>query len=236
MSLEENIRQVRQRIDAAAREVGRDPVEVTLVAATKVQTSQTIKDAIAGGITVCGENRVQELTAHLDDNAYEGAEVHFIGHLQTNKVKYIVGRVDLIHSVDSPRLLEAIDKQAAKLGLVQDILLEINIGDEESKGGCPVEEAVELAKLAVQAEHVRLRGLMCIPPVVGAPVEARPYFVKMGELFIDIKKQIGDNEADMDCLSMGMSDDFEEAVRCGATHVRVGTALFGARPPMKKPV
>lgn len=236
MSLEENIRQVRERIDAAAREVGRDPAEVTLVAATKVQTSQTIKAAIAGGITVCGENRVQELTGHLDDDAYEGAEVHFIGHLQTNKVKYIVGRVDLIHSVDSPRLLEAIDKQAAKLGLVQDILLEINIGDEESKGGCPAEEAAELAKLAVRAEHIRLRGLMCIPPVVDAPAEARPYFVKMGQLFVDIKKQIGDNETDMDCLSMGMSDDFEEAVRCGATHVRVGTALFGARPPMKKPV
>ena len=136
MSLQENIAQVRARMDAAAREAGRDPAEVTLVAATKVQTSETIKAAIEAGITVCGENRVQELTAHLEDNAYEGAELHFIGHLQTNKVKYIVGRVDLIQSVDSPRLLEAIDKQAAKLGLVQDILLEVNIGDEESKGGC----------------------------------------------------------------------------------------------------
>jgi len=234
MSLQENIAQVRARIDAAAREAGRDPAEITLVAATKVQTSDTIRAAIAAGITVCGENRVQELTAHLEDNAYEGAELHFIGHLQTNKVKYIVGRVDMIQSVDSSRLLEAIDKQAAKLGLVQDILLEVNIGDEESKGGCPVEELPALAELAAKAEHVRLRGLMCIPPVVGDPVEARPYFVKMGQLFVDMKKQIGDNEADINCLSMGMSDDFEEAVRCGATHVRVGTALFGQRPPMRR--
>ena len=122
MSLEENIKLVREKIAAAARQAGRDPSEITLVAATKVQTSETIRAAIAAGITACGENRVQELTGHLDDDAYEGAQVHFIGHLQTNKVKYIVGRVDLIHSVDSSRLLEAVDKQAAKLGLVQDIL------------------------------------------------------------------------------------------------------------------
>ena len=233
MSLEENVKQVREKIDAAAREAGRDPAEVTLVAATKVQTSDTIRAAIAAGITVCGENRVQELTGHLDDNAYEGAQVHFIGHLQTNKVKYIVGRVDLIHSVDSPRLLEAIDQRAEKLDLVQDILIEVNIGDEESKGGCPVDQVAALAAQAAQAKHVRLRGLMCIPPVVDQPEQARPYFVKMRQLFVDIKKQMGDNESDINCLSMGMSGDFEEAVRQGATHVRVGTALFGARPPMK---
>lgn len=232
MSLEENIKLVREKIDAAARQAGRDPSEITLVAATKVQTSETIRAAIAAGITACGENRVQELTGHLDDDAYEGAQVHFIGHLQTNKVKYIVGRVDLIHSVDSSRLLEAVDKQAAKLGLVQDILLEVNIGDEESKGGCSIEQVAGLAAQAAQAEHVRLRGLMCIPPVVDAPQEARPYFVKMRQLFVDIKKQMGDNE-NINILSMGMSGDFEEAVRQGATHVRVGTALFGARPPMR---
>lgn len=233
MSLEENVKQIRERIDAAAREAGRDPAEITLVAATKVQTSDTIRAAIAAGITVCGENRVQELTGHLDDNAYDGAQVHFIGHLQTNKVKYIVGRVDLIHSVDSPRLLEAIDQRAEKLDLVQDILIEVNIGDEQSKGGCPRDQVAELAALAAQAKHVRLRGLMCIPPVVDQPEQARPYFVAMRQLFVDIKKQMGDNEIDMDCLSMGMSGDFEEAVRQGATHVRVGTALFGARPPMR---
>lgn len=233
MSLQEKVTTVREQIAAAARQAGRNPEEITLVAATKVQTSQTIREAIAAGIGVCGENRVQELTGHLDDNAYEGAEVHFIGHLQTNKVKFVVGRVDLIHSVDSPRLLEAIDKQAEKLSLVQDILLEVNIGSEESKGGCPVEALAELVELAQKAEHVRLRGLMCIPPVAAEPEDNRTYFAQMHQLFVDTQKQIGDNESQIDCLSMGMSGDFEEAVRQGATHIRVGTALFGARPPMK---
>ena len=146
--LAENIAKVKEAIVRAAREAGRDPAEVTLVAATKVQTSDTIRAAIAAGVTVCGENRVQELTGHLDDYAYDGARVHFIGHLQTNKVKYVVGRVDLIESVDSPRLLEAVDRQAEKLGIVQDILLEVNIGREESKGGCMPEDIPALARLA----------------------------------------------------------------------------------------
>lgn len=234
MSLSQNVAAVKARIDAAARQAGRDPGEITLVAATKVQTSETIREAIAAGITVCGENRVQELTGHLDDNAYEGSQVHFIGHLQTNKVKFVVGRVDLIHSVDSPRLLEAIDKQAEKLSLVQDILIEVNIGDEESKGGCPVAELPALVDLARKAKNVRLRGLMCIPPVAETPEDNRRYFMEMRQLFVDTQNQMGDNETELDCLSMGMSGDFEEAVRQGATHVRVGTALFGARPPMRK--
>ena len=133
MSLEERIAQARANIARAAAEAGRDPGEITLAAATKVQTSETIRAAIAAGITVCGENRVQELTAHLDDYAYDGARVHFIGHLQTNKVRFVVGRVDLIESVDSPRLLEAVQRQAEKLNLVQDILLEVNIGREEDR-------------------------------------------------------------------------------------------------------
>ena len=140
MSLAEKIRQVEENIAAAAREVGRDPSEITLVAATKVQTSETIREAIAAGVEVCGENRVQEMTAHLADNAYEGAKLHFIGHLQTNKVKFVVGRVDLIESVGSQRLLEAIEQQAAKVGVVQDILLEVNVGGEESKSGVSVAE------------------------------------------------------------------------------------------------
>ena len=139
MSLAERIALVNKKIAAAARQAGREPSEVTLVAATKVQTSDTIRQAIAAGVTICGENRVQEMTAHLADNAYEGARLHFIGHLQTNKVKFVVGRVDLIESVGSQRLLEAIEHQAAKLGVVQDILLEVNVGGEESKSGVRVE-------------------------------------------------------------------------------------------------
>ena len=136
--LEENIQKVGEKIAAAAREVGRDPAEITLVAATKVQTSETIRAAIAAGVTVCGENRVQEMTAHLADNAYEGARLHFIGHLQTNKVKYVVGKVDLIESVSSEHLLDAIEDRAAKVGVVQDMLIEVNVGEAESTSGLRV--------------------------------------------------------------------------------------------------
>lgn len=232
MSLEENIARVKANMARAALEAGRDPAEITLVAATKVQTSDTIRAAIAAGITICGENRVQELTAHLDDYAYDGARVHFIGHLQTNKVRFVVGRVDLIESVDSPRLLEAIERQAEKLNLVQDVLLEVNIGREESKGGCLPEDLPALARLAMDLPHVRLRGLMAIPPVAAEPGANRRFFAATRQLYVDIRSQMGDNNTDIDCLSMGMSGDYEDAIREGATLVRVGTALFGPRPPM----
>ena len=231
MSLEENIARVKASMARAALEAGRDPAEITLVAATKVQSSDTIRAAIAAGIAVCGENRVQELTAHLDDYAYDGAKIHFIGHLQTNKVRFVVGRVDLIESVDSPRLLEAVQRQAEKLNLVQDILLEVNIGREESKGGCLPEDLPALARQAAALSHVRLRGLMAIPPAAAAPGDNRRFFAATRQLFVDIRSQIGDNDTDIDCLSMGMSDDYEDAVREGATLVRLGTALFGPRPP-----
>ena len=234
MTLEEKIAQVKENIARAAREAGRDPAEITLVAATKVQSSDTIRQAIAGGVTICGENRVQEMTAHLDDDAYAGAALHFIGHLQTNKVRQVVGRVDLIESVGSEHLLDAIEAQAAKLDLVQDILLEVNIGGEESKSGVPPEELPALAEKADSCPHVRLRGLMAIPPVQAQPGGNRPFFAKMYQLYVDIRTKLAHNEADINCLSMGMSGDYEDAVREGATLVRVGTALFGPRPPMKQ--
>ena len=232
MSLEENIAQVKANIAAAAREAGRDPAEITLVAATKVQTSDTIRAAIAAGVTICGENRVQEMTAHLDDNAYAGSALHFIGHLQTNKVKYVVGRVDMIESVESERLLGAIEDRAGKLGLVQDILLEVNIGGEASKSGARPDELPLLARKAAELPHIRLRGLMAIPPIAAAPGDNRKFFQRMHQLFVDIRTQMDHNITDIDCLSMGMSGDYEDAVREGATLVRVGTALFGPRPPM----
>ena len=235
MSIQEHVNAVREKIAAAAKAAGRDPGEITLCAATKVQTDDTIREAIAAGITVCGENRVQELTAHLAADAYRGAQVHFIGHLQTNKVKQVVGRVDLIHSVDSERLLRAIDAQAAKGELIQNILLEVNIAGEESKGGCTPEEARQLAQLTRELEHVRLRGLMAIPPISPEPGANRPFFAAMlRQLFVDIKANMGDNQSNMDCLSMGMSGDYPDAIAEGATLVRVGTALFGPRPPMHK--
>lgn len=232
MSLEENIQKVKENIAAAAREVGRDPAEITLVAATKVQSDETIRAAITAGVTICGENRVQEMTAHLDAAAYAGAEVHFIGHLQTNKVKNVVGRVELIESVGSEHLLEAIDKQAAKLGIVQDVLLEVNVGDEESKSGVAVDELEALARRACELPNIRLRGLMAIPPVAGEDGN-RGFFREMHQLFVDIKRKMAHNENDINCLSMGMSGDYMDAVREGATLVRVGTALFGARPPIR---
>ena len=233
MELKQNIQAVLDKIAAAARAAGRDPAEITLCAATKVQTDDTIRAAIAAGLRVCGENRVQELTAHLEADAYAGAEeVHFIGHLQTNKVKQVVGRVDLIQSVDSERLLRAIDSQAARLGLVQDILLEVNIAGEESKGGCPPEALAALAALAGELPNVRLRGLMAIPPISALPGANRPHFAAMKELFVDIRDKMAHNQTEITCLSMGMSGDFEDAIAEGATLVRVGTALFGPRPPL----
>lgn len=232
MSLAEKIREVQEKMAAAAREVGRDPGEITLVAATKVQTSETIREAIAAGITICGENRVQEMTAHLADNAYEGAALHFIGHLQTNKVKFVVGRVRLIESVGSEHLLQAIEAQAAKMGVVQDILLEVNVGGEASKSGVAPKELPTLARQAAELEHVRLRGLMAIPPAARTEGGNRPFFAQMKQLFIDMKSKMDDNGLVIDCLSMGMSGDYMDAIREGATLVRVGTALFGPRPPM----
>ena len=234
MSIQEHVNAVRDKIAAAAQAAGRAAGEITLCAATKVQTDDTIRQAIAAGITVCGENRVQELTAHLASDAYRGAQVHFIGHLQTNKVKQVVGRVALIHSVDSEHLLRAIDTQAAKQDLVQDILLEVNIAGEESKGGCTPAQARQLAQLAQELEHVRLRGLMAIPPISQEPGANRPYFAAMRQLFVDIKGNLPHNQSNMDCLSMGMSGDYPDAIAEGATLVRVGTALFGPRPPIGK--
>lgn len=234
MSIAENVAKVKANIAAAAREAGRDPGEITLVAATKVQTAETVREAIAAGVAVCGENRVQEMAEKLSRYAYDGARLHFIGHLQTNKVRQVVGRVDMIESVGSEHLLEAIEAQAAKLELVQDILLEVNIGGEASKSGISPEELSALAAQAVGSPHVRLRGLMAIPPVAAGPDGNRPFFAKMRQLYVDIRSQMDDNKTSFDCLSMGMSVDFEDAVREGATLVRVGTALFGPRPPMHK--
>ncbi len=234
MSLQDNIQRVSREIAQAALAAGRNPDEITLVAATKVQTSQTIREAIAAGITVCGENRVQEFTAHWADNAYEGAKVHFIGHLQKNKVKYLVGRVDLIESVDSAELLQAIARRAVQQGVVQDILIEVNIGGEASKSGVSPALVDELFALAVETPGVRPRGLMTIPPVAVGKNGNKRFFAEMQQLFVDIKGKTYDNRDSVDCLSMGMSGDFVQAIAYGATQVRIGTALFGSRPPVRQ--
>lgn len=229
MTPEQRLRQVRENIAAAAREVGRDPGEITLEAATKTRDAETVRAAIACGITLCGENRVQELCQKLDQFAYDGAEVHLIGHLQKNKIKQVVGRVDVIESIDSMELLEQVSAYAEKLELRQDILLEVNIAGEESKHGFVPEEMVYAAKRAMELKGVRLRGVMCIPPRAEREGANFEFFEKTRQLFVDIKGQIGDNKNQLDCLSMGMSADYADAVRCGATIVRVGTGLFGPR-------
>ncbi len=233
IDIAQNIQAVREQIAAAAIAAARAPEEITLCAATKVQTSETIRAAIAAGITVCGENRVQEMLTHLADDAYRGAQLHFIGHLQRNKVKQVVGHVGLIQSVDGEELLRMIDRRAATLDIVQDILIEVNIGAEDSKSGVAPQQAHALAAIAGELAHVRVRGLMAIPPVSDQAGANRRFFAAMRQLFVDINEKKYDNGENMDILSMGMSGDFADAIAEGATLVRVGTALFGARPPMR---
>lgn len=229
MELKERIEAVRAQIAAAAAEVGREAGEITLEAATKTQSADTVRAAIAAGITVCGENRVQELCEKLDAFAYDGAEVHFIGHLQTNKIGKVVGRVELIESVDSLHLLEGIDACARKLERVQDILLEVNIAGEESKTGFSPQEVLQAAQRAAKMPGVRLRGLMAIPPVAQDVGANRKFFHQMYQFYVDIIQKMEDNSGTINCLSMGMSRDYADAVREGATLVRVGTGLFGPR-------
>ncbi len=228
MSIAENIARIREEMNQAAIAAGRDPREVLLCAATKMNGADNVRQAIAAGVDCCGENRVQELTQKLAENAYVGAPVHFIGHLQTNKVKQVVGKVSLIHSVDSARLLQAIDKEAARQQLVQDILLEINIGNEDSKGGMSVEELPSILEMAGSCSNIRVRGLMAIPPICQNSTDNHKFFQEMYNLSVDIKAKKYDNVC-VDILSMGMSDDYADAIACGSTMIRVGTAIFGSR-------
>ncbi len=228
MSIAENVARVLADIEQAALVAGRDPKEITLCAATKMNDATRVREAIAAGVRCCGENRVQELTAKLTDNAYEGADLHFIGHLQTNKVKQVVGKVSLIQSVDSLRLLEAIEKEAAKQGIVQDILLEINIGEEASKSGLSVDEIYQMLEKVAHSGQVRVKGLMAIPPVCKNPGDNNKFFEEMCNLSVDITAKKYDNVF-MEILSMGMSDDYADAIAHGSTMIRVGTAIFGAR-------
>lgn len=228
MDISENIKAVKSRIAAAAAASGRSPFDVTLVAATKMNNTQTVAAAIAAGISDCGENRVQELLEKSEQNTYEGAHLHFIGHLQKNKVKHVVGLCDLIQSVDSIELLELINKRAVAQGLVQDILLEINIGGEAAKSGIAPTELSTLLEYASKMSGISLKGLMAIPPISRTSGENRSYFAAMNKLFIDNSVKKYDNIS-MEILSMGMSGDFEDAILEGSTMVRVGTAIFGAR-------
>lgn len=228
MSITENVTRIRAEMEKAAIAAGRDPKEIRLCAATKMNDAAAVREAIAAGVDCCGENRVQELTQKLAENAYEGAEIHFIGHLQTNKVRNVVGKVSLIHSIDSLRLLEAVSKEATRQGITQDILLEINIGNEESKSGFSPEELPDILETASHLPGIFIRGLMAIPPICQNSGDNNKFFQKMYQLSVDISAKKYDNVCST-VLSMGMSADFTEAIACGSTMVRIGTDIFGAR-------
>ena len=227
MGIQENIQSIRRRMDAAACAAGRRPEDILLVGASKMNSAAACREAAAAGIDALGENRVQELLEKDAQGAYEGAPLHFIGHLQRNKVRQIVGRVDLIHSVSSLELLEEIQKQAEKRGVVQRILLEVNVGGEESKSGFAPEDTLAAAERAAALPNLSVEGLMTIPPIQTEPHGNLPYFEKIYRLYIDIGQKVYDNK--LKYLSMGMSDDFEDAIAAGATVVRVGSAIFGMR-------
>ena len=228
MSIAENVAAIRAAMESAARDAGRDPKEIKLCAATKMNDAAAVRQAIAAGVDVCGENRVQELTQKLGENAYVGAPVHFIGHLQTNKVRQVVGKVDLIQSVGSLHLLEAVNKEAARQNLRQDILLEVNIGEEAAKTGFAASEILPLIDKIDSFSNICVRGLMAIPPISENPGDNSKFFLKMREIYVDIRAKKKDN-VQVDCLSMGMAGDYLDAIRCGSTMVRIGTAIFGER-------
>ena len=225
MSIAENIARVRAQLADAAREAGRRPEEILLVGASKMNGADACREAT--GIDALGENRVQEMVKKLSENAYDGAPLHFIGHLQRNKVRQVVGHVSLIQSVGSLPLLDEIEKTAARLGLRQDILLEVNIGGEAAKSGFAPKDVSAAAEAALSREHVRVRGLMTIPPADADRESNMRCFQEVHRLYVDINENLFHNE--LKYLSMGMSGDYADAVRAGATMVRVGTAIFGAR-------
>ena len=221
-----NYQNIVSRISAAAKKSGRNADDIILLAATKTVDIDTINYAIEKGIKYIGENKVQELLSK--DDGVNAPHKHFIGHLQTNKVKDIINRVEMIESVDSLKLANEISKQAVKCGKTIDVLIEVNIGGEESKWGFIPEETLDAVKKISELPNIFVRGLMAIPPVCENSDENRKYFRQMYKLFIDIGAQKMDNSS-MDILSMGMSDDFEVAIEEGANLVRLGTALFGRR-------
>ena len=223
-----NVARVRENIALAAVESGRRPEDIVLVAATKMNDAAAIRAAIDAGVDVCGENRVQELRDKLSLNAYGDCPVHMIGHLQRNKVRQVVGKISLIQSIDSAELMRCVSDTAESLGIVQDVLIEVNIAGEASKSGFAPSELAPAIELAAGLRGIRVRGLMAVPPICENPVNNRPCFDLLRQLFIDNDHKIYDN-VQMEFMSVGMSGDYVEAIRAGSNMVRVGSAIFGPR-------
>ncbi len=226
--LQDNIARIREKIARAAAQSGRSAADISFIAATKMNDAERVRTALQYGIDAAGENRVQELLEKYEQGAYLDKPLHFIGTLQTNKIKYLIGKTCLIHSVGSLHLGKAIAKEAVKQNAVQDILLEVNIGLESTKSGFhpdAIDEAIDELRAV---SGIRICGLMTIPPVSQGVAGNNAYFCKMQQLYVDISAKKYDN-VNMCCLSMGMSDDYADAISCGSNMVRIGRAVFGER-------
>lgn len=226
-SIEENIIEVKRRVEEAAKKAGRNPEDVLILAVSKTIDVPRIKEAVQCGLNSLGENRVQEIMDKYEPMG-EGINWHLIGHLQTNKVKYIIDKVCLIHSVESLKLAEEINKKAEKAGIIMDILVEVNIANEESKFGIKPEDCESFIRELSKMKNINVKGLMTVAPFTENPEENRVYFKGLKDLLVDINNKKIDN-INMSELSMGMTGDFEVAVEEGATIVRVGTGIFGER-------
>lgn len=226
--MKDRIQRIEKQIREAAEKAGRNPDEIRLVAVSKIKPAEMVKEAMDAGQKIFGENYIQEAVAKIEEIGSTSIEWHFIGHLQSKKSKYAAGAFALIHSVDSLKLAREIDKQAAKKGVVQPILIQVNTSGEKSKSGTTAEDAVELVREVATLEHIAVKGLMTMPAFFDDPEGARPYFREL-RLIRDRIAALGFPGVEMKELSMGMSGDFEVAIEEGATLVRVGTAIFGAR-------
>jgi len=226
--LRDQLRKIKNRIDTAANGCGRDPETIRLVAVSKTVAAEQVKEAIEAGVTILGENYVQEARDKIQGLSPYPVSWHFIGHLQTNKAKYVVKLFDLIHSVDSLKLAQELDKHARKNDKIQPILIQINVAGEMSKSGVSVEHATKLIKNIGQLPNLAVRGLMTMPPYFNAPEKVRPFFKTLRQLSDQIRNE-SIPHVSMDELSMGMTGDFEVAIQEGATLVRIGTAIFGER-------
>jgi pyridoxal phosphate enzyme (YggS family) len=224
----ENVRRVRGQIAEAAVRSGRRPEDILLIAAAKMNTADRVREVIDAGVDAVGENKVQELLEKHHQGAYEGRPLHFIGHLQTNKVRQVVGLCDLIESVDSIALADEIGRRAAAKGITQDILIEVNIGQEPRKSGVLIENLQPLLEYCSCSSGIFIKGLMAVPPISEITNKNVNYFDEMYKLFVDIRAKKYDNIS-MNFLSMGMSDSFIEAICAGANIVRIGSAIFGQR-------
>ena len=225
--IKENIDEVRKRIENSAKKVGRNPDDILLLAVSKTIDVPKIKEAVACGLNSLGENRVQEIMEKYEPMG-DGISWHLIGHLQTNKVKYIIDKVCLIHSVESIKLATEIDKKAEKSGVIMDILVEVNMAGEESKFGIAPSECESFIRELSKFKNIRVKGLMTVAPFTENPEDNRIYFRKLKEMLVDINSKNIDN-INMCELSMGMTGDYEVAIEEGATIVRVGTGIFGER-------